>query len=286
MPVTTRNQSKMISTNDFSIQKVEKPLTTSTSPTAEKKVSRIMLLWPALLMKRLNDFDKNNAKQKRLQSLGAKEEARVLYYDTIRRVTEVMYIVEQYYPTVSSMSPSMPNFAKTIYDKVQKLYQEIRSSELKPKTKEEKEIVAALIYTLQDVEKMIIPFLSSEYPIKRLRRFVDYTGMDTIEPESEYDDITNIWLDLTIDEDPDYEFEEDEDDDLDRYVVYESEEECEWLEEPDEDEHDYSEDEEYVPEDEEVYEDDIDSKLASRVTAIREVIKKGNHTWFIYDDDI
>jgi hypothetical protein len=33
---------------------------------------------------------------------------------------------------------------------------------------------------------------------------VDYTGMDMIEPESEYDGITNIWADPTIDEDPDY----------------------------------------------------------------------------------
>jgi hypothetical protein len=159
---------------------------------------------------------------------------------------------------------------------------------MNPKTKEEKAIVAALIYTLQDVEKMIIPFLSSEYPIKRLRRFVDYTGMDTIEPYDEYDGITDIWYDESVWYDSDYnpeDDEDDEDDELDRYVVYESEEECECSEEPDEDEHDYSEDEEYVPEDEEVYKDDIDSKLASRVTAIREV-KKGNHTWFIYDDNV
>jgi hypothetical protein len=40
---------------------------------------------------------------------------------------------------------------------------------------------------------------------------VDYTGMDTIEPECEFDEITDIWADLTIQEDPDYEFEEDED---------------------------------------------------------------------------
>ena len=33
---------------------------------------------------------------------------------------------------------------------------------------------------------------------------VDYTGMDTIEPECEFDGITNIWADETIYEDPDY----------------------------------------------------------------------------------
>lgn len=47
-------------------------------------------------------------------------------------------------------------------------------------------------------------------PLIRMRRTrrkykkVDYTGMDTIEPESDYDGITNIWADKTINEDPDY----------------------------------------------------------------------------------
>jgi len=40
---------------------------------------------------------------------------------------------------------------------------------------------------------------------------VNYTGMDVIEPKSEFDEITDIWADLSIKEDPDYEFEEDED---------------------------------------------------------------------------
>ena len=52
---------------------------------------------------------------------------------------------------------------------------------------------------------------SADMP-KRSRRNiprVNYAGMDTIEPESEFDGITNIWADLTIYEDPDYVFEED-----------------------------------------------------------------------------
>lgn len=42
---------------------------------------------------------------------------------------------------------------------------------------------------------------------------VNYTGMDTIEPESESDKITDIWADKTFEKDPDYEFDEDEDED-------------------------------------------------------------------------
>ena len=42
---------------------------------------------------------------------------------------------------------------------------------------------------------------------------VNYTGMDSIEPENEFDGITDIWADLTINEDPNYEEEDDEDED-------------------------------------------------------------------------
>ena len=44
---------------------------------------------------------------------------------------------------------------------------------------------------------------------------VNYTGMDIVEPESEFDGVTDIWADCTVDEDPDYVPEEDEDDDDD-----------------------------------------------------------------------
>jgi hypothetical protein len=42
---------------------------------------------------------------------------------------------------------------------------------------------------------------------------VNYTGMDIVEPESEFDGITDIWADLSVYEDPDYLPEEDEDED-------------------------------------------------------------------------
>lgn len=53
--------------------------------------------------------------------------------------------------------------------------------------------------------------LESQRPRRNVPR-IDYTGMDCIEPESEFDKITNIWADQTIEEDPDYVFEEDEED--------------------------------------------------------------------------
>lgn len=51
---------------------------------------------------------------------------------------------------------------------------------------------------------------------------VDYTGMDTVEPWCEYDGITNIWADETIDYDSDYvpedDCEEEDDDDDEEFL--------------------------------------------------------------------
>jgi len=62
--------------------------------------------------------------------------------------------------------------------------------------------------------KNIVPFVNqmANIPKRSLRNIprVNYAGMDTIEPESEFDGITNIWADLTIYEDPDYVIEEDD----------------------------------------------------------------------------
>lgn len=51
----------------------------------------------------------------------------------------------------------------------------------------------------------------SQRPRRNIPR-IDYTGMDSIEPGSKFDGITNIWADLTIHEDPDYVFEKDQKD--------------------------------------------------------------------------
>ena len=66
--------------------------------------------------------------------------------------------------------------------------------------------------------KAEIARLENSRPRRNIKR-VNYTGMDTIEPESEFDGITDIWADETIECDPDYvpsdDDEEDEEDDDD-----------------------------------------------------------------------
>lgn len=66
----------------------------------------------------------------------------------------------------------------------------------------------------QQIPDSKIVDLKYQRPQRNIKR-VNYTGMDSIEPESEFDGITDIWADITIEEDPDYEFEEEYDHDED-----------------------------------------------------------------------
>lgn len=70
-----------------------------------------------------------------------------------------------------------------------------------------------LIKTLDIIKKRKLEQAKLSGRPKRNIKKVSYVGMDTIEPKSEYDAITNIWFDKTIYYDSDYEFEEDYDDD-------------------------------------------------------------------------
>ena len=58
----------------------------------------------------------------------------------------------------------------------------------------------------------------SERPRRNIP-IVDYTGMDSVEPEDEFDGITDIWFDHSIDYDPDYVPEEDDELDGEMSVI-------------------------------------------------------------------
>lgn len=152
-----------------------------------------------------------------------KAEMRKLYYDNIRNATEIMYFIEQYLPDVYSMSSRMPRFVEVVYNKIQEFYYTVRSGSITYNqiTIDEYNCISSLLKTLQDCEKIVIPFLRSDFPVKRMRTFVDYAGMDTIEPENEYNAITDIWADVTLKEDLDYEpseYEDEDDEDDEDYV--------------------------------------------------------------------
>lgn len=293
MPVTTRNQDKKASVSKLQVPVINKPekVRLYYAEPSSYTVNELRVWFISLMSKRLSEVEKNQAKKLELKKLiqsnlvssffkpALENKHRTLHFDNIRDVTEVMFFVDKYLPEVYNLSPRMEKLTKSVYKKVQDLYQQIRDNIIKPETDDEHKSVDALIYTLQDVEKTVIPLLPSDQQLKRRRKFVCYTGMDTIEPENEYDGITDIWFDLTKSEDPDYDPTEDkryvvyeEDDEgeykyasnliddchFDKYVVYDEDDEDEYEDEDNLiDEHDYSEDEDYVPEDSEEDKKDI-----------------------------
>jgi len=307
MPVITRNQRKNIVASFEKLQPSEPVVNQQVIEKVRPDPNNLLPWFVSVAKEGINEVEKSRQKQLEIKHLimcGPKNylksketmenEVRTLHFDNIRRATELMFFIDQYLPEVRNLSPSMDKFSKVVYAKIQDLYQQIRTSDIKPETDDERRAVVAMIYVLQDVEKNIIPLLPADVLLKRRRNFVDYTGMDTIEPESEYDGITDIWFDLTLAEDPDYEpTEDEEDDDLDRYVVYDEEDEFEG-EEPEEDEQDYSEDEDYMPEEDEddidVYEENeifeilLQSKKKCDIKEPRKVLKSSNHILFEYDE--
>jgi len=81
----------------------------------------------------------------------------------------------------------------------------IKSVDINALTKEEhKQLVTAAKKAIETAEK------GRYYNNKRNIPVVDYTGMDTIEPEFEYDGITDIWYDDSYYSDSDYVPEEEE----------------------------------------------------------------------------
>lgn len=105
------------------------------------------------------------------------------------------------------------------WNKVDKILVENFVSELN-KTKEFslniiKNYNGLLSYMISQTKEKILE-LESRSSRRNIKR-VDYTGMDSIEPKSEFDLITNIWADETIVEDPDYVFIEDQTDEEDEY---------------------------------------------------------------------
>ncbi len=257
MPVTTRSQTKSMSENKKVIGNLEESRVTKNST----------LSWFVTSIKNsLSLMEKNSDTERKLLAKGSKKLAKMICYANIRISTEIMYVVEQYYPIMRVMSIKMDKFGKTVYDKIHDLYNQIRNwdKSYNPITQEEKLVFNTYINVLYDTEKMIVKFLPLDYPKKRLCKFVDYTFMDTIEPHDEYDGITDIWRDETLDYDPDYEFEEeeydsDEEDDLNMYIDSESEES--------------EESEEYIP---------PNNLHISGPMEMMEERKDGNHTRFIY----
>jgi len=185
MPVITRNQSRnnmtsvppknitsvppknITSVPPKNITSVPPKNITSVSPknniTSASPKYNITSWFIAIIKKGLNDIDDYDNEKDHLYSLKFYNKVRHVCYNKLRRLTEMMYIIEQYFPLVDLEAP-YPSFAKLVYKKIQMFYTDISKTNMykKPKTKEEKKILIALITTLQNVEKMIINYIPED----------------------------------------------------------------------------------------------------------------------------
>lgn len=211
MPVVTRNQYK----NSCSsvIKEVKKQ---TINPVIRPNINNLLPSWLFVtLCEGYSEINKLYDKKTELRSIinttvssknknALEKQFRILHYDRIRYITELMYITSEYLPQVVSIYHGLSKFIIIIYNKIQEFYLQIRENEIKPETVDEYKVTAAFVYTLQDTEKSVLPFLPSEFKIKRNHNCIDYIKMDTIESVNEYDGITNILEDVTIDVVPDY----------------------------------------------------------------------------------
>lgn len=162
---------------------------------------------------------------------------RVIKYDIIRVITDVMQFVNVYLPRLIE-KPNIIKFVKTVLYKSMELKKQgemyFQTIAGKPITSYDLKCMKSFNFAINEATKCATLLLSNttdvkqycnfigkkpnaENVTKRNRKIVDFTGMDTIEPESEYDGITDIWADNTIYTDPDYYPSEDEYDEDDSW---------------------------------------------------------------------
>lgn len=96
------------------------------------------------------------------------------------------------------LSPSKwMQLARVVYNKTSEFQLSITKIATHP-------LYKCIVSEFNSATKNLAPYFANTSRPRRNIPLVNYTGMDTIEPESEYDGITDIWADLTIYEDPDY----------------------------------------------------------------------------------
>jgi hypothetical protein len=222
MPVTTRSQSKKI-VHEFK---------NSTSVTqlfmCDKPKPMSMLEFTEVFITKLKHSEhlKNtyiDYKQKAALATNKYTENQYLkrykhyYFKNLSHITDMFRYLDEHFDILVETPVSTQKLIDTIVTKCPDLEAGMEMYSPSVRTEEEEKIFNTLKTQLQKTKAMFEPYISSKkeprYP-KRSIKPVNYTGMDTIEPEDKYDGITNIWADQTIYWDSDY-VDEDEDDDKD-----------------------------------------------------------------------
>lgn len=97
------------------------------------------------------------------------------HFDQFRMITEMYYMITEYLPQLHN-----EEFALVVYNKIGKLYSQVKNHVIVPKTQTEINVVNILLKQLEEAEKTIKTSLNlEEDSSKRERVCVSYAGMDT-----------------------------------------------------------------------------------------------------------
>jgi hypothetical protein len=210
------------------------------------------------------------------------------YYEQMRNLSELFYVIQEYFPTLySENSGPFKKFAIVMYNKIQELYIIIHNNRLVAKNKDESTGILVVLRELQSTEKMLIPYLDDKPTRQKRCPRVDYTGMDMFEEDDEKEDDED---EDYVDDEQDDEQEEDEEKDDEQEEEDEQEEDEQEEDEQEEDEQeDDDDDEDYVEEEEDEEELLEDEKAEDEIFEImmqQRIIKnQSNHIRFIYEDE-
>jgi hypothetical protein len=266
MPVLTRSQYKSMNNVSSNQGTYVKDSYVKENFESNQKVSKDTTLktWFVSSVKRyLAEICILNDKKKNYHNKNF-EKYRECYYEQLRLITELFYIVQEYFPTLYSEHPDVgfQRLATVMYRKIQELYSDIHHNVVLARNTEEYDNMKVAIGELQAAEKALIPYVDQVQTTNKRRRHVDYTGMDMFEEYDEFDNLVGRWPNEVINDDSDYNPENEEDhlqmlkdeyydEKFDNYVTYTYPNEPDYeAEEDEEDEENYDEDEDYVEEDE------------------------------------
>jgi hypothetical protein len=95
-------------------------------------------------------------------------------YDKLRKMTEVLYIIREYLPIVFNNNIyCYKTFTVTLYEDMQKIYDEIYTNKLLfQKSNEKTRIVNILLEEMRNVEDILIPLLPETYTSTHLVKCV------------------------------------------------------------------------------------------------------------------
>lgn len=169
MPVITRSQSKMYQISDT--KSTNKPMTTNVivwfnrikkekialqkQLSTERKENKIKIRQIQYQSKPLSRSDIEMIKEYKIRNRNS-------YFETIRIVNELTYIIRSYIDQVYEQSLIKRKslvFINKVFNNIQLIYQYIHKKNIIPETDEEKCIVKILLEELQEAERVLMPYL-------------------------------------------------------------------------------------------------------------------------------